>query len=439
MKSRLFALLRDDFVRHNAVFFVGSMTVAVLNYLYHPIMSRMMSVEDFGEVQVLFSLLSQIGIPLGIFSMIALNLYANDHDHTSPSVRQFSLLTAYVGGLSALAILLATPYLIHTFKLTSAWGLVIVAATLVVSALTTFGRSYLQASRQFTQTSIANAIGAGGKLLAAMALVALGYATLGALAGFLLASIATLLYVFVKARAHMALPRIAPIRITPELLREIKFGILILFGTGLLTFFATADITFAKYFFPADTAGLYSGMSIIARIIFFATGSIAGVLIAHVKISETPAHNRQVLKKGLALTSLIGGAGLLLMVLFPTHIITLMIGQSYAPLAPLLPMLAFHTFLLALIGVFVNYALALRQNTVIIICIVGVASTLGFLFYAHATPADIVHAFLGGSALTLVTCIIAYLHPTKHNANPRHDITVHQDTQLSDYRITDTY
>ena len=101
MKRLILSYLQDDFLRHNLIFFIGSIIVAVLNYLYHPIMSRMLSVEDFGEVQVLFSILGLVAVPLGIFNIIALNLYTNNNSYESPVVQQFSLLTAYVAGSTA--------------------------------------------------------------------------------------------------------------------------------------------------------------------------------------------------------------------------------------------------------------------------------------------------------------------------------------------------
>ncbi len=423
MVNRLRSIVQDDFIRHNAVFFVGSMLVAVLNYLYHPIMSRMMSVEDFGEVQALFSLLTQLGIPLGIFNMIALNLYTNQHTHDSPSVQQFSLLTLYVAGISALGILIATPYLVTAFKLHSAWSLVLVAATLIVSAATTFGRSYLQANQHFTTVSVSNIIGAGGKLICAVVLVLLGYATLGALGGFLIASIATYLYVQSKAGVYIALPETLVLRYTPTLARELRYSVLILFGTALIAFFSTADVIIAKYFFSAETAGIYSGVSVIARILFFATGSIAAVLLSHIKLSESPATNHHFLVKGLVLTALIGGAGLLILSLAPRFIITFMVGEKYAPLAFLLPILALHTFILSLISVFINYALALRKKSVIVISTVGTIATFVLLASTHGTPQGIAWGFLGGSTLTLLACAITYL---KTDA-PSYDTTKDQD------------
>ena len=66
-------LIKDDFLKNNAIFFIGSMAVAVLNYLYHPILGRMMSVEDFGEVQSLISLFIQLSIFMGVFNIITVN------------------------------------------------------------------------------------------------------------------------------------------------------------------------------------------------------------------------------------------------------------------------------------------------------------------------------------------------------------------------------
>ena len=42
MKRLLSAYWRDDFIRHNAIFFAGSMAVAVLNYIYYPIVGRLL-------------------------------------------------------------------------------------------------------------------------------------------------------------------------------------------------------------------------------------------------------------------------------------------------------------------------------------------------------------------------------------------------------------
>lgn len=67
----------DTFLRNNVIFFLGSGFIAFLNYLYHPIMSRLMPVERFGEVQTIFSFVFLSGIILTVFYRIVLHIVAN--------------------------------------------------------------------------------------------------------------------------------------------------------------------------------------------------------------------------------------------------------------------------------------------------------------------------------------------------------------------------
>lgn len=417
MKARLLAHLEDDFIRHNLIFFIGSIIVAVLNYLYHPVMSRMLSVEDFGEVQVLFSILGLVGVPLGIFNIIALNLYTNNNSHESPVIKQFSLLTAYVAGITCLLLVILAPFITSLLQLSGMIEIWIVAGIIAISSITIFGKAYLQATHRFGITSIANAIGAGGKLIASALLVYLGLEVTGAIGGLLIATIISFLYVKFYAKEFIAFPAFKKLTFTPELKKEIHFGFIVLCGTGLVSFLTMADVIFAKYLFTPEEAGLYSGISVVGRVVLFLTASITGVLLAHVKISATTAENRKFLKKGLLLTSLIGFPALLIFVLFPKLIVSILVGDSYASQSDLLPLLSTYIFLVNLINVCINYSIALRQKYVITMGIFGILSTVLLVFILPATPIGLIQSFVISSALILALCL--YIHfkssPTPQN------------------------
>ncbi len=392
--------------------------VAVLNYLYHPVMSRMLSVEDFGEVQVLFSILALVGVPLGIFNIIALNLYTNNNSYTSSVVQQFSLLTAYVAGATAFLLILTAPFVTSLLKLSSITELFIVAGIIIVTAITIFGKAHLQASHRFGITSIANAIGAGGKLLAAIFLVYIGFDVTGAIGGLAVAALLTFFYVQLYAKEYLALPKLKKVKLTPELKKELHFGLIVLCGTGLITFLTMADVIFAKYLFTPEVAGLYSGISVVGRIVLFLTASIAGVLLAHVKISAPVQENQKFLRQGLILTTLISGGTLLLFILAPKLVISILVGSEYSTLAHLLPPLGIYLFLVALINMYVCYGIALRQKSVIIIGIFGILSTVLFVSVLAATPIGLVTGFLISSALTLTLCF--YVQFTRNKATSHH-------------------
>ena len=63
---------RSRFLRHNSVFFISAVAVGALNYLYYPIMGRLLNTAQFGEVQTLISLFLQIAIFLSVLGLVTI-------------------------------------------------------------------------------------------------------------------------------------------------------------------------------------------------------------------------------------------------------------------------------------------------------------------------------------------------------------------------------
>jgi O-antigen/teichoic acid export membrane protein len=53
---------RKDLLWHNGIFFVGSLVASVLNYLYYPVLGRMLHPAAFGESQTLVSMFLQVAM-----------------------------------------------------------------------------------------------------------------------------------------------------------------------------------------------------------------------------------------------------------------------------------------------------------------------------------------------------------------------------------------
>ncbi len=80
MKRIWDAIRLSSFLRQNAVFFLGAVCVGVLNYAYYPIISRLLNVQAYGEVQTLVSLFLQLLIFLTVLSQVTVNVVANYED-----------------------------------------------------------------------------------------------------------------------------------------------------------------------------------------------------------------------------------------------------------------------------------------------------------------------------------------------------------------------
>lgn len=394
---------QDQFIKNNIIFFIGSMVVAVLNYLYHPILSRMMSVEDFGEVQTLISLFLQLSIFLGVFNVITINITANceSKEERDAIVSVLRKIAFFITGGLFLAVLILSTFLQDFFQFSSFYPFISLAFLLLLGVSFTFRKAVLQGASKFKEVSWAGIINSGSKLIFAVLLVWLGWRSLGAISGLLLAQGLALFYVYLKTKSDFSLDVPMKDKIFEVIKKEYKYAMLIFFATGAIIFLYTADVLMVKHWFSPEEAGLYSGIATIARIIFFATGSVSAVLLSAVKIKNTAQENRQILKKGLILIFLIAGGSLLIFSIFSEFIINLLIGSRYVVLAHLLGELSLLLAMVAIINLFFFYFLALRRSIIISASLLGPITILTLTFFRHQYLEQIISNFLIGSAVVL--------------------------------------
>src|SRR5689334_4139694 len=108
--KRLFLQIRSsEFLRHNAIFFAGSVAIGVLNYIYYPLLGRLLEPTAFGEVQTLVSLFLQLAIFLTVLGNLTVNIVTNHADEpiarrTMLELEKLALLISLVGfGVAVIA------------------------------------------------------------------------------------------------------------------------------------------------------------------------------------------------------------------------------------------------------------------------------------------------------------------------------------------------
>lgn len=415
MKNKILLYLQDDFLRHNVIFFIGSMVVAVLNYAYHPIISRLLSVEEFGEVQAYFSLIAQIGIISGVFGRIILNIKTNvTEDDTKENVvgQLYSLSTLLTGAL-ALGLVALSPYIGAILNLPGYLGIIITAVILLISIPLTFAKFELQAKKQFGKVSVAELITSVGKIVFALVCIYFGTRALGTLFGLLVSILVGLAYVYPYTRKTIHFNSFARPSLSPTFRSEIKYGALIFVATSFITFLYTSDILIVRYFFDAETAGMYAGIATVARIIVFATGSIAGVAIAHVVLNNSWQENHAVMNKSLLLVVGISGSALLVFSLIPGLIIKVLMGDRFLEMTSLLPFLSILMTFVAVANLFIMYFLALRRYFLIPILIISSLAIVITTIIWHNSIEDIIMNLMYGVVSALAVMVIFYLRESK--------------------------
>lgn len=412
----------SQFLRHNAVFFAGSLAVGALNYLYYPVLGRLLDPATFGEVQTLVSLFLQLGVFLVVLSIVIVNIVANytSEEKRNAFVFEFEKL-ALLGSAFLLAISLVFGKQLQAWlNFESSWPFVVLALAVAASVPFYIRGAYLRGHQRFGLVSGGNILAAGAKLLLSAVLVALGLGTIGAIGGILLAQVFACIFVVLWAFRAGLIPVDGVKKIGLPNLKllapELKYGGIVLVVSLAITLQYSIDIIVIKHYFDATTAGLYAGVAAVARILFFLTASIPQVLISKIKFTNVDGENRRTLQKSLMLLSGLSLPVLAVFVIFPAEVIGLLMGNDYVGLADLLPKLSISVFLVAVLNLLAAYYLSLRRFGIAALTLVGAGFSYIFILLHHGSPEAVVESLLLGSAVTLAAVGVWKLTERRYGA-----------------------
>jgi O-antigen/teichoic acid export membrane protein len=407
MYSAVKQIRNSTFIRHNAIFFIGSLSVGLLNYLFYPILGRLLNPGSFGEVQTISSLFAQIAIFLSVLGLITVNIVANyeDRHKRNKVILELERLAAVIGIALLLITFTAGPYLQSFFHFSSVWPFQVLALAVLVSVPLTFRGAYLRGIKLFGTVSVIGVIASAADIVFAAVFVLAGLGTTGAILGLVAGQLLALGYAAQQAQRRgfgeswrSTLFRLPDLKLIKP---ELKYALLVLVGSLCITGMYSIDIIVVKHYFNAQTAGLYAGISTVARIIFFLTGSIAGVLLPAIKLKQKPRDNQMILLKSFGLLVLVGGSALIVFSIFPNEIIKILMGSKYLPYSYLLPRLSLALFIISILNLIVLYFIALRRYGIAPVVIIGLAITYGILKIEHQTLQAVINSLFYGSLVML--------------------------------------
>jgi len=404
--SRVVKLAKTSpFLRHNAVFLSGSLLVAGLNYLFYPVLSRMLNPADFGEVQTLTSLFTQAAIFLTILTYVTIHVTVEtpDEQERNRTLLGLEKLAIYIGYGALLVALLCVNQLRTFLHFTGNGQFVALIVAIAISIPLAFRMAYLRGQKQFFRASVTDGVSSAGKLLLAPVLVLVGWRSFGAITALALAQVLSLVVGFVWARragfrgTFLTTSRIHIAALKPHL----RHAGAVLLGAGGITLLQTLDIISVKHFFSPYAAGLYAGVTTIAGIVYFLMAPITGVLITLVSSNQLTHKNQARLKASLGLMLLVGGSALLVMSLFPEFVIKLLVGPKYVADAHYLPRVSLAFLLMAAANALMMYHIALKRYVYSLTSVVIFTLTLGLIWANHGTIGAVIDNIVLGSFLLL--------------------------------------
>lgn len=374
MHQVLTKIWNQDFLRHNITLFLSSMVLAVINYAYHPVLGRLLTVEEYGEAQTLISLFLNLGILAAVFMAVMNNVSAK-YRETNPGcilffIKHFSAMSLRLGILVTLVLFLLSPYVQQFFHIRNIEPLWILSAVGLTLFSNSIYRGVLQGLHDFSGWSLNQILVASSKLFVAIALVLLGFSVSGAIMAFFVSELLGLIAarrralnnsVFADAKINEKFDE------TKSVLME--YGLQIFLGSMGMMLLFTSDIFIVKRLFSETEAGLYSGIAAIAKIVFFVSGSVVTVLFP----LSSGKKQKQIISlflSSIGLVLLLGGSVTLVFTLFPEQIVSLLIGDKYLAYAHFLPKMSL--ILLAYTSMRACHALLLAQRDKTNLLVIGI-------------------------------------------------------------------
>jgi O-antigen/teichoic acid export membrane protein len=392
------------------------MAAAALNYLFYPVLGRFLEPAQFGEVQVLATVVVQLSLVFGLARIAIMSGVANAPSKAeSDKLFQFSerLLLQLAFVMSALAII-AGPYIAKVLQYDSVWPLYILIPTLILNAVRSSRDAYARVAGRFGVASFTEISASLIKLLLASTFAAIGLGTIGVIFGMLAAYVASAV-VMVVLTARWGLPLRLKRLLSFDVLRSL-FTKGAVTGQGVLTLsvsaaslvvivISTIQTVVAKAALAPSEAGLFAGISVIATIVFFATNSIAGVMLASVRAAQTRAHNMRVYGISALLTLGLCIGITAAFCLAPETAVRLLLGVKYVTASHLLPSLTIAMFALAGTNLIISYHIAMRDRHILPIALFVGSIVCTSLVLWHASAAQLAAAFMGSNLIAFVLCL----------------------------------
>ncbi len=410
--------LRHDFFRISAVIFGLSTLSSLLNMIVRWLMCRMLTTEQYGEMETVLQAGSYIGVPISTLSIIMTREVAFARGEGQDVKLQAVIWTLgrliVLYGIFGMLLLLAlSPFIRDWFHFNSVWPVTAVSTLGVTGCLLVILQSALQGSHRFFHGGLMGLSGPLFKIVLFWILATAGYGATGAVAAHSLAN-ALMGFVGLFFAWDLLFPRrFSGFLPLPPLFR---FFIPITLTLWVSTVFSGVDIFFVKRVFSAVEAGNYARVSSLARLSFVITGMLALVLFPWVASEQAGGRStRHLLVRSLIVSAGIALSAALAFTIMPRFLLLIFYPEVTADMIVWARMMGWALIPANLFGILLQYYMARQEYGFLKWFALATVGYVGLLAWVRHSIPHLILAIGFGSALLVVLLAIPALWPRSGN------------------------
>lgn len=375
-------------------FLAASILANIVNMLFNIYLGRTLETADYGLIAFFVSILYLTSVVLSALANAFNHILSRGLRLSQKHSRQilFGVLLFSAGWI------VLSPATAHFFQIKGILPLILFTPALTLGVFSAMEKGVLQSDLRFKILGIAFLMETIVKFFVALALVQFGLMEwvyislpLGALATYLIVKSAT------SSRDKK-----------DE--EEVSFPFHFFWSSmlaGLSTIaFLSADIILVKLFFPPEIAGQYALLALTGKMLYFLGSILSSFIIPLVSRDEDKSlETRPFIKLLFAGTILLTFGGVLFFVVFGKAFLTLLFGEKFIPVLPLLLpyILAMGAFTLS--SSLVLYHLAKKRYLFPALAIASSSALILGIMFMHDSLEDVVEVFLAVSLVNLAMLV----------------------------------
>jgi len=365
IRNALKRISSHSLAKNSVIVMAGSMGANVGSYLYHLVMGRLLGPIGYGELSSLLSIFYIFTVPLNVGAIVLVKFISSMKAQSQLGQVQTLIVkvtkVCLIGCIAALpVIIIASPFISTFLHIESTILFILVYIIFVLSLLIVIASSALQGYQKFLWVSI---FGAGSVMLKLLVSIpAIHFGVYGVLLATIGSTLVVYLLYFLPLRFIFQVKSSTLTVTAREAIRYAVPSLLIILG---MTSLYSADMILVRHFFSAHEAGLYASLTVLGKIIFYASSAVSIVIFP--VLSERTAKGEKGTKLifiGLGTVTAVSAGITLFYFAFPEFIIRTFFGSSYIQGAPLLGLFGIFLVLYSIGNMFTTIFMALGKLTV---------------------------------------------------------------------------
>lgn len=335
------------------IFYIFSGVSSVLNYTFYPVIARLVSVVEYGEIQFLTSMYNQLAIGFVVLNILAIIISVKLTAKSEQSIALAALNhigTYLVGSITIIGAFIL--YLNHTaLQFNNTPAIIALALSILISVPYTTAIGQLQGDGRFIASGVINVIASFAKLVFATLFIIWGWGVAGAIAGigagvllaYIISAILNKDFGFKRSMsACLSVSKLSFVR---------KQAIAALAAMTALTLLSTADSIVSRIVLNPHDAGVYAVVATITKIILTVTSPIMWLALP-----AATAKNRALVMRYIKLTAIISLVITCVMLINPLFIADFLLGNTPSQFLNIIPyvFISMASYGVAYIAVAVN-------------------------------------------------------------------------------------